>query len=122
MMKPCFQWIVLIAFCGLFCGMSNLHAQGGMDLKQRTAIIKGLKVKGIVGENNQGYLEFRGAKTAEAVVEAENAHRRQAYREIAEKQGASTEEVGRQRAIQLAESASSGEWIQKADGTWIKKP
>ena len=94
---------------------------GDMTTKQRIAIIKGLKLKGIVGENNKGFLEFRGRKTAKNVVKKENNQRRKNYKAIAEKQGVSTEEVGRQRTLQNANNSPAGTWLQKADGSWFKK-
>jgi len=96
------------------------------EIKQRMIarlpVIKSLKDKGIVGENNKGYLEFIGQKKEQAdVVEAENNDRQQVYEAIAKQQSTTVEVVGRHRAAQIAEKAQSGEWLQDANGKWYKK-
>lgn len=97
-------------------------AQG---LKERMAarlpVIDDLKARGIVGENNQGYLEFVGSPEKAEVVAAENTDRREAYAAIARQTGASTEAVGRQRAAQIAQKSMPGVHLQKPDGAWYTK-
>ena len=94
----------------------------GMDSSDRLKIIKGLKIKGIVGENNKGLLEFKtGDKSAAAVVNEENAERTKAYADVAKKTGASVAEVGAQRSEQIEQGEASGVWIQDAKGAWTKK-
>jgi uncharacterized protein YdbL (DUF1318 family) len=91
-------------------------------MKERLPAIEELKDKGLVGENNQGYLEFVADKTAAAgVVEAENADRRTIYEAIAKQQGVGVELVGQRRAAQIAEIAGPGEWLQGQDGKWYQK-
>lgn len=106
----------------LFLSSYAVSANGDMDPRQRLAIVKALKAKGTVGENNKGLLEFRGPKTAEKVVAAENAERTAEYQRVAAKTGATPARVAERRAAQLAEEAPSGAWIQKADGSWYRKP
>ena len=96
------------------------------DIKQRMItrlpIIKSLKDQGIVGENNKGYLEFIGnKKEKQDVVEAENSDRRQVYEAIAKQQATTVEVVGTHRAVQIAEKAQPGEWLQDANGKWYQK-
>ncbi len=107
----------------MFAGLVFVAVDGyGMDSKQRLAIIKGLKIKGIVGENNKGLLEFKtGDKSAAAVVNEENAERTKAYADVAKKTGAAVADVGAQRATQISKEESSGVWIQDAKGAWDKK-
>ena len=98
----------------------------GAEIKQRMIarlpVIKSLKDKGIVGENNKGYLEFIGKKKEQAdVVEAENKDRRLVYEAIAKQQSTTAELVGKHRAVQIAEKAQAGEWLQDANGKWYKK-
>jgi hypothetical protein len=91
-------------------------------MKERLPVIVELKAKGIVGENNKGYLEFVGGKKEKAdVVAAENEDRKQVYAAIAKQQGTTTELVGKRRALQLAKRADPGEWVQDAAGKWIQK-
>ncbi|MFA6567823.1 MAG: DUF1318 domain-containing protein [Victivallales bacterium] len=107
----------------MFAGLVFIAADGyGMDGIQRLAIIKGLKIKGIVGENNKGLLEFRtGDKSAAAVVDEENADRSKKYADIAKKTGVSVADVGVQRAAQIAQVEVSGVLIQDAKGVWSRK-
>jgi uncharacterized protein YdbL (DUF1318 family) len=91
-------------------------------MKQRLPVIIELKAKGIVGENNAGYLEFIGAKREKAdVVAAENKDRKTVYTAIAKQQGTTVELVGKRRALQIAKKADPGEWVQDASGKWVQK-
>ena len=88
----------------------------------RLPVIKSLKEQGIIGENNTGYLEFVGNKKQKAdVIEAENKDRKLVYTAIAKQQGTTVEVVGKHRAIQIANKAQSGEWLQDAAGKWYQK-
>jgi len=105
--------------------ITDLYASAA-DIKQRMIarlpIIKSLKDQGLVGENNMGYLEFIGKKKEKAdVVEAENKDRRQVYEAIAKQQSTTVELVGKHRAVQIAEKAMTGEWLQDANGKWYQK-
>ena len=96
------------------------------DIKQRMIarlpVIKSLKDKGLVGENNKGYLEFIGQKKEQQdVVAAENSDRKQVYEAIAKQQSTTAEVVGKHRAVQIADKAQAGEWLQDANGKWYKK-
>jgi uncharacterized protein YdbL (DUF1318 family) len=91
-------------------------------MKNRLPAILELKAKGIVGENNKGYLEFIGGKKENAdVVAAENEDRKTVYTAIAKQQGTTAELVGERRALQIAQKADPGEWVQDTSGNWIKK-
>ena len=84
--------------------------------------IKVLKDKGLVGENNKGFLEFVGRqKEKQEVVTAENRDREMVYKAIAKQQGTAVELVGKHRAIQIANKARPGEWLQDANGKWYQK-
>jgi uncharacterized protein YdbL (DUF1318 family) len=89
---------------------------------ERLPVIKALKDKGIVGENNKGYLEFVGQKKEKAeVINAENKDRKLVYGAIAKQQGTTVEVVGKHRAIQIANKAQPGQWLQDAAGKWHQK-
>ncbi len=92
-------------------------------MKARAAAILDLKTQGLVGENNQGYLEVRGAAdgNAASLVKAENEDRRMVYKAIAAKTGGSVEQVGQRAAAQRAERAGGGEWVQTPGGEWNRK-
>ena len=84
--------------------------------------IKELKAKGLVGENNKGFLEFIGQrKEKQDLVAAENQDREKVYQAIARQQGTTVELVGKHRAIQIADKAQPGEWLQDATGKWYQK-
>ncbi|MGD9139130.1 MAG: YdbL family protein, partial [Desulfobacterales bacterium] len=88
----------------------------------RLPIIKALKNKGVVGENNMGFLEFIGDQEEKAdVVTAENKDRKAVYEAIAKKQGTTAEVVGKHRAAQISGKALAGEWLQDANGKWYQK-
>ena len=91
-------------------------------IKKRLPAIKELKAKGIVGENNKGFLEFVGGKKAKAdVVAAENKDRKTVYAAIAKQQGTTPELVGKRRALQISQKAHKGEWVQDKSGQWQQK-
>ena len=89
---------------------------------ERLPVITALKAKGIIGEDNRGYLQFIGQKKEnEGVVAAENEDRQMVYEAIAKQQGTTVELVGKHRAIQIANKAQPGDWLQDANGKWYKK-
>ena len=91
-------------------------------MKARLPIIVELKSKGIVGENSNGLLEFVGTKKEqEEVIDAENKDRLKVYEAIAKQTGTSPEVVGKRRALQIAEKASPGEWLEDENGKWHQK-
>ena len=111
---------VLIGFIGV--GVSASADEIITRMKERLPVIKELKDKGIVGEDNQGYLQFVGGKKEKAdVIAAENNDRKTVYEAIAKKQGTTVELVGKRRALQIAKKANPGEWIQDASGKWLQK-
>lgn len=94
----------------------------------RTGEIQSLKNNGIVGENRDGYLEMRKAPTdpkylayAQGIVSAENADRAALYLANAQTQNKPLELVEAEYAKLWRERAFPGEWVQKEDGTWIRK-
>ncbi len=98
-------------------------AQGIKErMTKRLPVITDLKSKGIVGENNQGYLDFVSSQRAqESVVAAENQDRKTIYAHIAKQQNASVELVAKRRAKQLINRAAPGQYIQNDAGGWVKK-
>ena len=113
---------LLAALAVLFCVQGAL-ADGIKDrMKARLPVITELKSQGLVGENNKGFLEFRGGQKPNAdVIQAENKDRAAVYKAIAERQKTTPEFVGQARAAQIAEKEPSGFWVQEPDGKWKKK-
>lgn len=113
-------WLLLLV--GLLT--STAAAQGKaqqLTVGERVAIVKALKLKGIVGENNAGYLEFRGAPQAREVVKLQNKARKQQYKKIAQRLDVPLAQVQQQRARQLRQQSPAGTWIQQPDGAWVRK-
>lgn len=107
-----------VAYAIAFAGSEDIKKR----MLDRLPTIVSLKQQGIVGENNKGFLEFVGdIKTGKETVETENADRRTVYEAIARQQASTVELVGTRRAIQIAETAQSGEWIQDSGGKWHQK-
>ena len=94
----------------------------------RSGEIQGLKNSGIVGEDRDGYLDMRNApsdaaflKYAQDIIAAENADRAFLYLSNAQAQNKPLEMVESDYAQLWDDRAFPGEWIQKENGTWIRK-
>ena len=115
--------MALVTLMGVLLLSANSLSAGIKDrMKARIPEIKALKEKGAIGENNKGYLEAIGKNGAKSgVVAAENKDRKKVYEAIAKKQGVSAAAVGKRRAMQIAEKANPGEWLQGKNGKWYQK-
>ena len=114
--------INVLILLGVFVFVGTSMAGIKERMKQRLPVIVELKAKGIVGENNQGYLAFVTGQTSDnALVASENKDRKAIYAHIAKQQNTSLALVEKRRAITLAERAVPGEFIQNTAGAWIKK-
>ena len=110
--------LFIVFAAGAFPSAKEIRAR----MLARLPEIKVLKDKGLVGENNNGFLEFVGRqKEKQEVVTAENRDREMVYKAIAKQQGTAVELVGKHRAIQIANKARPGEWLQDANGKWHQK-
>ena len=94
----------------------------------RSGEIQQLKNDGIVGENRDGYLDLRSKPAdpkylayAQSVVNAENADRSFLYLANAQAQNKPLEMIERDYAQLWSDRAFPGEWVQKENGTWIRK-
>ena len=118
-----FSVVVISLLVVLFTTVASSSAEDTKSrMKKRLPIIIELKAKGIVGEDNRGYLQFVGTKREkEDVVTAENNDRKSVYSAIAKKQGATVDFVGKRRARQITEKAKKGEFLQDESGKWYKK-
>ncbi|MBW7897694.1 hypothetical protein B188_25300 [Candidatus Brocadiaceae bacterium B188] len=113
--------VVRAVFAGtLFCA-EDINAVK-VQMEKRLPLIVELKAKGIVGEDRMGYLQFIGGKREkENVVQAENLDRRKVYEAISQKEGVAVEQVGQRRALQIANKARKGEWLQDQNEKWYQK-
>ena len=90
----------------------------------RKPTLDALKNKGILGENNKGFLVFRiPAKTKKQknIVNNENQDRDLIYIRIAKKNNVSPKDVGKLRARNIARSSPKGHWLQNPKGKWYRK-
>jgi uncharacterized protein YdbL (DUF1318 family) len=119
------QWTLWMVLCiaAVLTVAGSVSAQGIKErMKERLPVIAELKKQGIVGEDNRGYLAFVGdVKTHETLIEQENQDRQTIYAQIAAQQNTSISVVEKNRALQLAERAAPGTYVQNPDGTWVKK-
>lgn len=115
--------IACLALAVILILTSPVQAAGLQErMKARVPDIVALKTKGIIGENSKGYLEFvGGSREGAAIVEAENADRRQLYTAVAKKTGATAEQVGARAALKWKKNLGKGEYFRNADGSWIRK-
>ncbi len=115
-------WLVL-GIAVMLTVAGSVSAQGIKErMKERLPVIAELKKQGIVGEDNQGYLAFVGnEKSHETLIAQENQDRKTIYAHIAAQQNTTISVVEKNRALQLAERAAPGTYIQKPDGSWVKK-
>ncbi len=125
-MKSVTLFRVLFLFATLALGGVVVHAQDPAikaRMEQRLGAIDAMKDRGVVGENNRGFLEVRGNASGQdqQLISDENSDRRAVYAAIAAKTGATADSVGRQRAQQLAGLARPGHWIQEQNGQWRQK-
>lgn len=108
-------FVLLAAFNGYSASIKD-------RMVARIPAINALKDKGVIGENNKGFLEFRSKdQSQKKLIQEENKDRGAVYGAIAKKQGVSTDLVGQRRAKQIADKGSRGHWFQDAKGKWYKK-
>lgn len=86
--------------------------------------LRELKKKGVLGENNRGYIEVVvAAKDAEKIADQENSDRKLIYLAIVEQNhlGGSLDVVEKVFAQVQRENAMKGEKIQNENGQWKAK-
>jgi len=102
------------------------------SIKARYPVLIPYLKKGIVGENQSGFLEIRTWKglslpekaKVKRLLDAENKDRMGLYKEVAKALQISQNQLERLQKIFAKEwqkTVPSGTWIQKEDGTWVKK-
>jgi uncharacterized protein YdbL (DUF1318 family) len=102
------------------------------SLAGRFGSLKGFYNAGVLGENKTGYLEIRDESGLDLknkanlrkLVTAENSDRKALYLEILKANNLETRflpEVEKLFANSWRNKAIAGSWIQKDDGSWIKR-
>ncbi len=116
----------VLIFIGIFLAAVFLTAEDAalkQRFLQRKPAIDALKNLEKVGENNVGKLVARGQlnPNENEMVSAENTDRETVYQEIARGLNITSQEVGKRRALQIANLANPGHWLQHPDGHWYQK-
>jgi len=102
------------------------------SMRQRFLELKSFYDKGNIGESNAGMVEIRDEGSLNlkdkaalrGLVRDENNDRTKLYAEVAKALKIDPGQIGRVQAIFAASwinNAAAGWWIQKEDGTWVKK-
>ena len=103
--------------------MEKTRADLRARMEQRLPGVDALKGRGVIGENNRGFLEARASLKGDeqGVVSAENSDRAALYESVAKEQGISVDQVGRGRAQKIAAGSKRGVWLQGNDNAWYQK-
>jgi hypothetical protein len=114
---------LIIAVALIVCLLAAPALAGSLKdrMLERLPAVTALLADGTVGENNQGFLEFRGPEKQADVVRAENADRAEVYAAIARKTSTTPDLVGQRRADHIARQALAGTWLQDPSGLWYRK-
>ena len=120
-MKKFAAFALAVAFA--FAAFAETAEEIQNRMRARKDAVVALLATTNAGENNTGYIEkLKDVSDAEATTLAEeNADRKKVYAAIAKKENTTEAEVGKRRALQIAERAPAGTMIQDADGAWKKK-
>lgn len=113
--------IVILTLVLCFAGTAAFAGALKDRIKARRPAVMALLADGTVGENNQGFLAFRGPQKQAGVVAAENKDRSMVYQDIAKKAGTTPNVVGQRRAAKIAQQARPGTWLQNPSGSWYQK-
>lgn len=117
-----FKIYFLMIICLMVVSQSALAAGIKERMRQRLPAIADLKAKGIIGEDNSGYLGYvTHARVQEDVIAAENKDRNAIYTHFAKQQSTTLGVVEKVQAKRKAEKARPGEFFQNPDGSWQKK-
>lgn len=83
------------------------------------------KASGLVGEKSDGYIGLvQGSAPAaiEQLVEDVNRQRRERYEQIARENGITISQVAQLAYARAVEATRSGNYIEDANGRWVRKP
>jgi uncharacterized protein YdbL (DUF1318 family) len=117
-----FQLSILLIICVFVSSQIAVAGSIKQRMKQRLPVIAHLKAKGLIGENNRGYLGYvTSAKPKQDVIAAENRDRKTVYEYFAKQQNTSVELVEKIQAKRKAAKTKPGEFFQGPDGVWHRK-
>lgn len=116
-----------IPFLLLLISTVGLSAQSAAEIqqniKERLPQIDAMKLQGVIGENNHGYVETRNTVSPEQrkLIAEENADRKKLYNIVARRAGVEIKEVEMNRSAQIRLRSPAGIWLQDEEGNWFKK-
>lgn len=118
-----FSCLIVAMFGAAFASAQDDENAVKERIRARVPQVDALKLAKVVGENNKGFLEQRGALAPDQtqVMNAENADRRALYQILATRLGLTVAVVGGQRAEQIRNNSAPGVQLQAADGSWYAK-
>ena len=121
---PCSLMKNLLIPVFLFCALgAGSFANFSDSMKARLSELVTAKDAGSIGEGVDGYVHLRdvGNSSAQKLVAAENADRKQLFASLSQKTGGSVQAVAEKFSKALASKAKKGHWFRKSSGDWIKK-
>jgi len=122
-LRVLFLCVLVLPLFGVVSAKADDVANAKQRIHARQDMIAALKDRGVVGENNRGFVEGRGALSAEenSQVAAENGDRGILYAAVASQTGGTPDQAGRARAKKIVENSKPGVWLQDESGRWYKK-
>lgn len=137
-MRNIFAKVLGVLLLGIVCCAQPVVAAQSYNIKEMTPQVQSaldgrrdrydelstLKAKGVIGENNRGYVQvLKSEGNADALVKGENSDRKAIYQAIAEQNNLSgaLETIEKVFASVQRDKAASGEMIQTEDGQWVSK-
>jgi uncharacterized protein YdbL (DUF1318 family) len=118
-----FLCVLVLPLLGVIPARADAMADAKQRIDARQDTIAALKDRGVLGENNRGFVEARGALSADenSKVASENSDRGILYAAVASKTGGTPDQAGRVRAKKIAENSRPGVWLQDESGNWHRK-
>jgi uncharacterized protein YdbL (DUF1318 family) len=115
--------MLMLPLLGLSTARADEVASAKERIDARQGAIAALKDRGMLGENNRGFVEARGTLSREGneLAASENDDRRILYAAVAKQTGQTPEFAGRARARKIAENSKPGVWLQDEAGRWYRK-
>jgi len=113
--------LIVVTLAVWLCG-SIAQAEGLKErMARRKPTIDAMLVDGTLGENNIGLLEYREKELHLKIIKVENLDRLKLYKALGKRMNKTFTEVGRLKAIKIANEAPSGTWLQNKHGRWYRK-
>jgi hypothetical protein len=115
--------MLVLPLLGWSVARADEVASAKQRIDARQSAIAALKDRGMLGENNRGFVEPRGALSHEEneLAASENGDRGILYAAVAKRTGQTAELAGRARAKQIAQNSKAGVWLQDESGGWHRK-